>query len=103
MELKNIDQTTPIQLIYKPEERVIVQFPDGLQGRAVFAETSHYLEESMRTLGVAIPPILMKEYPELAPRQRAIYLDKPGFGRAFYEIYYEGSMLKDKFVWEKIT
>ncbi|NGX53568.1 MAG: hypothetical protein K1000chlam4_00280 [Chlamydiae bacterium] len=102
MTLNNINNDTPVQLIYKPDERMIVQFPEGLKGNAVFAESSSRLKDTMDKIGIPIPPAVTEKYPELASGKRHIYLDDPGFGKAFYEIYYQATMLKDKFVWEKI-
>ncbi|NGX54532.1 MAG: hypothetical protein KR126chlam2_00143 [Chlamydiae bacterium] len=102
MTSNNINESAHIQLVYKPDERVIVKFPEGLRGRAVFATSSTRLKETMDKIGITIPPALIDKYPELSQDKRTIYLDEPGFGRAFYEIYFEDTMLKDKFVWEKI-
>jgi hypothetical protein len=100
------DLNQPLQLILNPDQedrRVIVQFPQGLKGTAVFQDESKYLERSMAELGISVPPSMLEDYPELRETNRQkIYLEDSSFGKAFYEIYYTMKMDRSHFVWSKM-
>jgi hypothetical protein len=100
--MKEIDYNTPIKLVFEPEHREIVSFPQGLKGKALFFEGGKNFEEAMAELGIIIPVIERGNYPELKDAtQGAIYLDDISFGIAFYEIYYK-ELDPSKFKWFKI-
>lgn len=93
----------PIELVYEPDNRVIVKFPEGLEGKAEFAENAHMFEEAFRELGIPIPIENRAEYPELnKPEARLIFLEDNSFGKAFYEVYYLQDLDVTKFKWRKI-
>ncbi len=93
----------PVQLIYEPESRVIVKFPEGLKGRAEFAEDATHITEAMKELGIHIPPYLSEEFPSLFKDKQVVFLNEHGFGKAFYEIYFCDHMNTEKFKWRLIS
>lgn len=97
------DETIPIELIYEPENRVIVKFPQGLKGKAHFSKDARMFEDAFKELGIPIPIEDRSKYPELTkPEIRLIFLDDSSFGKAFYEIYYLQNLDTAKFKWRKI-
>lgn len=97
-----VEATTPIQLVLKEERRVIVEFPDGYEGAAKFAEKSYYLQEAMRTSGIHITPFDQQEY-DFPKDKNRITLEDKRFGWAFYELYFKREMQSSElFEWQTI-
>lgn len=92
----------PVQLIFEPESRVIVSFPEGLKGRAEFAKEVAHIKRAMEKLGIAIPPYLSEQFPDLFKDKEVVHLDERGFGKAFYEIYFCANLNTENFKWRLI-
>ena len=102
MTIKTISLTEPVKLVYVREQRDVVSFPNGLRGRAVFSADYKHLEIAMKLIGLSLPVREEKSYPGLKAGQRRIHLDDPGFGIAFYELYWQRTMNPDDFQWQKM-
>jgi hypothetical protein len=102
MAISRVSPTDPIKLVCLPKMRVVVSFPKGLQGRAVFSPDYKHLEIAMKTIGLTIPVGQEKSYEHLKKDQRRIYLEDPDFGMAFYELYYRATMDPDQFRWQPL-
>ena len=93
----------PVQLVYEPESRVIVKFPEGLKGRAEFAKDVTHITKAMKELGIHIPPYLGEEFPSVFKDGDIVYLGDAGFGKAFYEVYFCTNLNTEKFKWRLIS
>jgi hypothetical protein len=102
MAVKSISLTEPVKLVYVPEKRDVVVFRNGLQGRAEFSPDYRHLEVAMKKIGLSVPYGEEKNYPSLKKDQRRIQLNDPGFGIAFYELYWHRTMNLDEFHWQPI-
>jgi len=106
MSINPINETIPIELVYgqgSSEERIVVQFPNGLKNSPVFGGQDKYLEEAMKTTGIPIPIDKRTTYPEFKNKERqSIFLKDSSFGKAFYEIYFPQKMNPNNFQWRKL-
>lgn len=102
MAIKTISLTEPMKLVYVREQRDVVSFPNGLKGRAVFSADYKYIEVAMKLIGLSVPVGEEKNFAGLKEGQRRIHLNDPGFGIAFYELYWHRTMNPDDFQWQKI-
>lgn len=101
LSISSITSTTPIQLIYVPEESVVVKFPQGYAGQASFSKDYEHLASSMKLVGIPIPSNERANY-QLREGRRNIYLSDPDFGKAFYEIHFKEKMNPEKFQWRAL-
>ncbi|NNM42914.1 MAG: hypothetical protein HKM07_01040 [Chlamydiae bacterium] len=89
----------PMKLINKKTNDEIVLFPEGFQGKAVFSKEYAHIESAMKIVGIPLSREQKKKY-KLDENRVAIRLDDPGFGRAFYEVYFTESMDPAVFTWK---
>ncbi|NGX61336.1 MAG: hypothetical protein K940chlam9_00821 [Chlamydiae bacterium] len=100
MQVSNYNE--PTEMFHVQQKRVIVQFPQGLVGKAVFSKESSHLEATFKTVGIQVPPGETENY-KLTEGQRFIRLEDKGFGKAFYELHFQRHMDKEKFNWRPIS
>lgn len=93
--------STPCELRYLKDNRTIVEFPTGLEGKPIFAKEAEHIESAMIENGIPIPNGQKDDFPELTTRKKAVIrLTDKSFGKAFYEIYFGLNMKKEEFMWQ---
>lgn len=96
-----ISVSKPIDLINTSKDQIIVSFPEGLKGKALFSPKYSHIEKHMSTFGLVVPKALRKGSLQF-PRDRIkIRLGDEGFGPAFYELYYRNTMDSSVFKWRE--
>lgn len=98
MKIQSFEQ--PVQLMFVPEKRVVVEFSEGLSGKPKFSKEYAHLEKAMDLVGIPIPILDRPLFSHLRPNQTVVKLNDPDFGRAFYEIYFKTKMDPGNFDWE---
>lgn len=98
-----VDQSSPCRLYQLEGNKTIVEFPEGLKGKAEFHKGYEYYKEILgkEGTGIRIPNGFSKDYPELKDRKvNVIYLEDGSFGKAFYNVYFQSNFNGDEFDWE---
>lgn len=92
----------PIRLVNTKNNITVVDFPNGLRGRAKFSEDYEDFQMNFQRSGIYIYPSDPKKYHSLEGGKRRVKLDSADFGIAFYNEYFKTKMNPDVFKWVKI-
>ena len=90
----------PCRLFLAKEDQEIVRFPEGLKGKAIFAEHFTSYVQPFKRYGINCS--LDASLPESLRSKGIVYLNDDLFGEAFYRVYFPQMRKHDpkNYVWE---